>query len=284
MRVLSKPKSSPLTDQVASPTIPAPASPPETVGFDMSRPRWKRRFLLLTGLGIVLGGPLLALFLSLQHVPEFYQKALDDSKVTPIVAEKVKQRTEKLIHEIERNDSGINQWTETIKEQECNSWLAFELPKRVPDLNSQGILNPRVRFENNMILLGCEFQGTRLSGVVSIALRPSLSHSNTLILEIMFAKIGQVPLPLNRLINEAQDFARREKVSLEGLVVEWEQTPDSTHRGRLTLKPSHPTEIQFLATSIRVLDEMLEITGERRVDESAKQNQHQVEGDGVLSN
>jgi hypothetical protein len=282
VRVLSKPKPSPLTDQVASPTILAPVSPPETVGLDMFRARWKRRFLLLSGLGVVLGGPLIALFVSLQHVPDFYQKALEDSRVTPIVAENVKQRTEKLIHEYEQSDSEINHWTETISEQECNAWLAFELPQRFPELNSQGLSNPRVRFADHLILLGCEFQGTRFSGVVSIAMRPRLSYSNTLTLEIVFAKIGQVPLPLNSLITEAQEFARKEKISLEGVVIEWNAISSGTYRGRLTLMPSHPTEMQLIATSIRVFDEMLEFRGERRVEESATTDHHQVEGD-VLS-
>lgn len=250
----------------------------------MTRARWKRRFILLAGLVIILAGSLLALFLSLQHVPEFYQDALKDPQITPKVAEKVTQRTDQFIQELERTDSDVNQWKETISEQECNAWLAYELPRQFPELNTQGISNPRVCFEHNLILLGCEYEGARFSGVVSVALRPRLSQFNKLTLEIESANIGQVPLPLDSLVEMAQGFARSQESPAHGVVIEWDPASSNSHRGRLTLKPSNTSQMELLATSIQVEDDFIQISGERVTAETANTARHQAEGEAVSAN
>jgi len=239
--------------------------------------RWKRRLFCLVGVVVAFGSLFWAFYTSSQQVPEFYREALDDPQVTPEVAEQVKLRAEQLVQDFQKNETKTNLWTESITEQECNSWLAYELPQHFPEVERQGISNSRLQFEKDRILLACRYKGTRLSGVVSIALRPRITDSNTLTLDVLEAKVGQIPLPVDRLITEAQKMAEQDKIPMDDVIVEWEPASGNTHSGRLTLKSTRPDELGFQAISIHITDNLLQISGEQPPVETAKSGDDQDE-------
>lgn len=230
------------------------------------------------------------MFLSTQHVPKFYKTALDDPEVTPQVAEQVTKRTRELLtvieKEIEKETEDVSvqpyEWSETVTERECNAWLAYEFPKLFPDAEQEGLSDLRVHFEDDRILFGCRLKSERFSGIVSVALRPQIDSPNQLAIEVLSARVGQVPLPLQTLIDEAYQEAREEGV-VDKLQIDWQPAGDSTAEGVLTVssEDSDRWAIEVLAVQ---LDELsLKILGRVNGDKEGNDTEQIQELDSSVT-
>ena len=272
-----KPKSSPLTRRIPEPTIPAMNDRPLT-----STNRWKRRFLFLFGVLAVFGGAFSLLFLSTQHVPEFYEVALNDPELTPETAEQVKKRTQKLLQEIEQVERDSFEWSETITERECNAWLAYEFPRKFPHAEQEGLSDLRVHLERDRILFGCRLESERFSGIVSVALRPQIDPPNQLSVAVLNAQVGQVPLPLQSLFDEAYAEARKEGF-VDALQVDWQPSDLPAVEGVLSISSDDSERWEFEILAVHLNDLAVKIVGRIKTEEESVESDQPQESESSLS-
>lgn len=239
-----------------------------------STPKWKRRILYVLVIGAVCGGILLGLYSSTQHVPEFYREALADTNVTVESAEELQERTTELLERIEESPD----WTETFTEQQINSWLAFEFPKLDQDWLPPEISQPRVHFQEGTILTACRYEGQGFSGVLSLKVRPRVTESHELALELISVKAGLLPIPLHRILEEIPEQNDLDGLSLTIVEID----------GRDTLLISHDPDRDrsHELTTVEVEDEQITLGGANRTEESQRLSRlpDQSESASELSN
>ncbi|MBD3676613.1 MAG: hypothetical protein HUJ26_24135 [Planctomycetaceae bacterium] len=232
--------------------------------------KWRRRcLLLLLGGGVLLGVAFWLLWQSSQSVPEFYGAALDDPEVTPEIAVEVKERTQNLIQEIESTEADERVWTETLTDRECNAWLAYEFPKLFPDAEREGLSDPRIHFEEDRILLGCRLDTEKFSGVVSFVVRPQIETPHQLSLQVLSARVGQIPLPLETLIDEAFQELHEDGSVLPQVDIDWQASPQDrvNVEGAFTISPAEGVSWPIEMLSVQIEDNALTFQG-RRLEKS----------------
>jgi len=220
-----------------------------------SIPKWKRRILYVLGAIAVCGGILLGLYSSTHHVPEFYRQALADTNVTVASAEEFQERTTDLL---ERMDESPD-WTESFTEQQINSWLAYEFPHLDQDWLPPEISQPRIRFQEGTILTACRYEGEEFSGILSLKIRPRVTESHELALELISAKAGLLPIPLHRILQEIPAESELDGLSVKLVEID----------GRDTLLISHDADADrsHELTTVEVEDEQITLSGANHTDE-----------------
>ena len=152
---------------------------------------------LLCSLALVAGG----LGLSLKHQPAFYQSALADNVPPETRREQAKafvQSTLRLVDDIRYDD----RWSDEFSEEAVNGWLAEELPTKYRDWLPPDVSQPRVKFEDGLLLLAFQARRGMWTGVVSSRIRPWVSGANQLALEIQSARIGLIPVPVDEIVGD----------------------------------------------------------------------------------
>ena len=178
---------------------------------------WTKRIALaavvLVLVGLVVGGAWL--YRSLYYVPEFYSQAL--ALGAPELQKSNREmlrRTAALNNDLKR----IGQWQALFTDQQINGWLAVDVPKNHPDLLPPEVRDPRVRIMPEGIFAGAKFEG-EVSAVISLQLAVRLTAPNVLAVRIHKARVGDVPWPLDRVVEEVVAAA-----ASWGLQVEQTQT------------------------------------------------------------
>lgn len=242
----------------------------------MSAPhRWKRRLRYAVGIATVLAGFLLGLYGSTQHVPEFYREALADANVTVASAEEFQARTTELLERMEESPD----WTESFTEQQINSWLAYEFPKLNQDWIPAEISQPRVHFQEGTVLTACRYEGENFSGVLNLKIRPRITETHELALELVSVKAGLLPIPLSRILDELP-----EQSDLEGLSVKLVDID-----GQDTLLISHESDRRQTRelTKIEIAGEQITLSGKSLSDDHPRLSsrlQNQAEAASEVSN
>ncbi|MEX2139419.1 MAG: hypothetical protein WD894_09170 [Pirellulales bacterium] len=162
--------------------------------------RWSKRValaaVLLVLIALVVGG--VWLYRSLVYVPEFYSQAL--AVGAPELQQsnrEMLQRTAALNNDLKR----IGEWQALFTDQQINGWLAVDVPKNHPDLLPPEVENPRLRITPDGVFAGAQFEG-EVSAVVSVELAVRLTATNVLAVRINKARVGDVPWPLDRVVDE----------------------------------------------------------------------------------
>ncbi len=172
--------------------------------------RWIRRLLILFALLVLLlVGGAGWLYWAAHQVPTFYQDAVqvDEPKAVEErreAVERVTRQTRDVVERIQEDSA----WEYEITPQELNAWLTDELPNQVGGEWPPELADPRVAFEKDRVLLGAMVDTPVWKGVAALALQPRLEKPRTLLLEIESLKIGQVAIPIERLLKEIPDLRR----------------------------------------------------------------------------
>ena len=220
---------------------------------------------VLCSLALVVGG----LALSLKHQPAFYQSALAENIPSETRREQAKafvQTTLRLVDDI-RFD---NQWSDEFSEDAVNAWLAEELPTQYRDWLPPDVAQPRVKFEDGVLLLAFQARRGVWQGVVSSRIRPwvcrGVSGANQLALEIQSARIGLIPVPVDEIVGDLIKNLNSSGWRLQWknsgrqdvLVVDLESTEDSTGGSE---RP--------VLESVSLLPKLLRISGRRSTEPAA---------------
>lgn len=102
----------------------------------------------------------------------------------------------------ERPPSSI--WRLDLAQQEVNGWLATRTEKFAPQLAEGGIYQPRVLFNAGDVVLAFRYESSWLHSVVSLQVKPMALEDGTLGIALCGASAGKLPLPLGRIVSEAQ--------------------------------------------------------------------------------
>lgn len=152
--------------------------------------------VMLVLVALVVGG--VWLYRSLVYVPEFYSQAL------AVGAPELQQSNREMLRRTAALNNDLKrtgEWQALFTDQQINGWLAVDVPKNHPDLLPAEIENPRVRITPAGVAAGARFEG-EVSAVVSVELSVQLSSTNVLAVRINKARVGDVPWPLDGVIEE----------------------------------------------------------------------------------
>jgi hypothetical protein len=161
---------------------------------------WSKRLtlsaVLLVLAALVIGG--VWLYRALNYVPEFYTRAL--ALETPELQQSNREmlrRTAALNNDLKRT----GKWAALFTDRQLNGWLAVDVPRNHPDLLPPEVRDPRVRVTPDGIFAGAKFEG-EISAVISVELSVRLTATNVLAVRINQARVGDVPWPLDRVVEE----------------------------------------------------------------------------------
>jgi hypothetical protein len=152
--------------------------------------------VVLVLVALVVGG--IWLYRSLYYVPEFYTQAL--AVGAPELQKSNREmlrRTAALNNDLKRS----GKWQALFTDQQINGWLAVDVPKNHADLLPAEVRDPRVRITPEGIFAGAKFEG-EVSAVISLQLAVRLTSPNVLAVRINKARVGDVPWPLDRVVEE----------------------------------------------------------------------------------
>jgi len=195
-----------------------------------------RRFLKTVGiclvvLLIVAGIVLYVLYRLTQHVPQFYEQALQSDPAEQAVAgEEAEKQALALVSDVQETQ----RWHALFTDKQINGWLAVDLVEKFPDLLPEGVTDPRVAIDPGGIRVGSRYESRRFSSVLNVTTEIYLTDQpNVVACRIDTARAGVLPLPLKRVIDEATEMARK-----KGLPLKWvEQDGDPV--ALLTLPDRH---------------------------------------------
>lgn len=165
----------------------------------------RRRKTILFSLAafLIVVGAAGSLLWALLRVPEFYADANagvpEEPEARQLAAKSLVQETTNLVNNLKHSD----EWSANFKQTEINSWFIEELfQEKYKDVVPQGVSDPRLSIEKNVLQLGFRFQKNGWSGIVSLRLKPWIQAENQLAIEIETIRAGIVPVPLEDVLHD----------------------------------------------------------------------------------
>ncbi len=139
------------------------------------------------------------LFFAVHQTPRFYDEAV---RVEPARrkqgSDQMLRRSAAVISDVKKKKP----WEAIFSADEINGWLAVDLVENYPHLLPAELRDPRVAIGPHEIVVGCRYEGPRVSTVVSIEAGVTLQEPDVLAIRIRHARAGAVPLPLDKLLPE----------------------------------------------------------------------------------
>jgi hypothetical protein len=172
-----------------------------------------RLFLWIGGAILVLLFLALAgLYWASKREPEFYRKAL---ALDPAKRQKLSDEMLRNSLEFESKVRREGKWQATFTVEQINGWLGYDLPKNHPQLLTAEFRDPCVAIDPNQMQIGCLYEGSATSSVLSLAVEPYVPEPNVLALRIVRARAGSLPLPLDQVLRAITNAARGAECRLE---------------------------------------------------------------------
>ncbi|HBO42459.1 MAG TPA: hypothetical protein DD670_00670 [Planctomycetaceae bacterium] len=158
------------------------------------------------------------LFWAARQVPDWYAEAVavDDSAAIEKASDQMEQRIAELISAFETT----GRWEVLITEEQINGWLSHGLPKKHPDALPNGLTDPRVKIEPDGVTGAGHVELGAAGGVVSLKVDFYATEEHCLAARIRKARLGRMPWPLNRVLEEISGAAKRSEVPLAWREVE----------------------------------------------------------------
>lgn len=153
-------------------------------------------------LALVAGGTMFGLYRSATApVPE-YEAVVE---MDPIEAENETQEFESQLSVLVSEAQALPEWSSRLTERQINAWLALRLDNEFPGFRKAGLFAPRVILKDDRITMAARSTAARITGVVSLRLKPVITETDELALEIESAKIGNLVLPLEALMAQLDE-------------------------------------------------------------------------------
>lgn len=154
--------------------------------------------LLVLALGLLLVGGF-ALYKATQHVPAFYEEALQaDPARQHLASDKMVQHTAALVSDLRRE----GRWQAVFSEDEINGWLAVDLVQNYKDLLPGTISDPRVLIRPEGMTVGFRYREKGRQSVITLSVDAYLIEPNVVGLRIRKIRAGLLPLPLDDVLKE----------------------------------------------------------------------------------
>jgi hypothetical protein len=151
------------------------------------------------------------LYYALCSIPQFYREALalSDAELEHSSREML-HRSAALSNDLKR----VGNWEAVFTDQQINGWLAVDIPKNHPDLLPPEVSSARVMIAEGTVHAAAKFDG-QISAIISIEADIRLTAPNELALRIKKARVGDVPWPLDDVIEQATIAASQWGIQIE---------------------------------------------------------------------
>lgn len=90
----------------------------------------------------------------------------------------------------------LPEWRAVVTAAQINAWLATRLPTEYPAVAKKGFEEPRVLIADDGMTLAVRGELGKVRGVLRIDIRPFVTETGELALDIRSAKIGRLTLPM----------------------------------------------------------------------------------------
>lgn len=214
--------------------------------------------LVALGLGLA--------YWSVTQAPSFYVEELQrpvEPEVQKAQAKEFVQATMQLVDEIRYDD----EWSEQFSQEQINSWLAEELPKKYAKWIPKGTSDPRIRLDAEAVEIAFRCEHPRFQGVISARLKPFVSGPNELAIKVLSVSLGLVPLPIDQVLDQIGGNLQK-TVTDAGGRMEWRQMEGSDvlviHLNDQADKP--------VLQAVRLAKGTLEISGSRNEGQKTPTN------------
>ncbi len=156
-----------------------------------------------------------ALVITVRHVPRFYRQALLlDAETLRRGNDEMLQNATALMNTARRE----GQWYALLTEEQINGWLAIDLAENHPELLPPGVVDLRARFEPDRAIIACGYEYPGLSTIVSVKFDVYLAEPHVIALRVHGARAGAIPVPITPIMDGIAKAA--EQLNLR---VQWRQ-------------------------------------------------------------
>jgi hypothetical protein len=201
---------------------------------------------------ILVGCGLIGLYAATQHVPAAYRLALEaDRAEQNTSSDEMLEKTADLASDVERE----GQWSAIFTADQINGWLAVDLVNNHQEMLPPDIRNPRVDITPSQMTVFCQYDGGRLSSILSLSVDAYLSEPNVIAIRIRKARAGALPLPLKQVTDQVTEAVHR-----ANLRIRWRQK-DGDPVALVTIPPASDREKQTRLEDLRLGDGELYLAG-----------------------
>lgn len=155
----------------------------------------QRKWLALAGLVLVLGGVLIAAYISMTRMPEFYRHALlVPASESSLAGREFEGRLADLVNQVRSEEVWSVRWTAA----QINGWLAVDLPRKFPGALPETLLRPRIAIDQDELRVAFQFERMGFRGTVDM--RGDLfvtDVENQIALRVQSAHCGFFPIPVS---------------------------------------------------------------------------------------
>lgn len=210
--------------------------------------------VVMLALAIVGAVALFSLYRASQQVPTFYQRALVHTAAEQDSGERFERQALALHNQVRHS----GQWESRFSEDEINGWLAAVLPEKFPQALAQGISDPRIAMEGDLMRLAVRYERGSTSTIVSLAARVQLTaEPNEVAIQIRELRAGSLPVPLARFLDDITHRA-----ASAGFPLRWTETDGHpVALVRLALDPKSFQGRQLTLERLEVADRELLVGG-----------------------
>ena len=154
------------------------------------------------------------LYRGTQHVPAFYQQALESSAASDQRIQ-VGDDFERQALNLHNQATKPGRWQAEFTDEQVNAWLATILPRNHPRALPAEIGDPRVQITEQGVQVAWRYQTERFHAVVSLSGRIYLTDEpNQVALRFQGVHAGWVPLPLDPVLQHVRQAAMQNGVNL----------------------------------------------------------------------
>jgi len=143
--------------------------------------------------------------LTIRHVPDFYQRALEVDDVDERRAsDELLRRVSALANQVRHE----GRWSVVLTVRQLNGWLAVDRAENHPTLLPPDVTDPRVAFGANSASVACRYSSEWLSAVFSVDFGLQVVEPNVVALRVLRARAGRMPIPLEHVLDAVTTVAR----------------------------------------------------------------------------
>ncbi len=181
--------------------------------------RRRFRIALWVGGGLLAGILLavLALYLAARHVPAAYRRALAaDPEAEAQASDAMIRQTTELANAVRRSGP----WSARFTAEQINGWFAVDMNENHPDLLPPEMSDPRVAIAPEEMRLFCRFRRGGVESVLSLGIDVYLAEADVIALRVRRARAGALPLPLDEVLQQITQQARRKRLRIQWKMAE----------------------------------------------------------------
>jgi hypothetical protein len=172
--------------------------------------RKRYRFAILAAIltGIV-AAVLFVFYRASQQVPEFYAREVAVPAATQEAASDLMLQQATMLYNAGQQKGA---WSQMIKAETINGWLAVDLPRNHPGLLPGGMHDPRVHIGPDGLVMACQVERGGFHGVITLQVSAVVESPDVVGLHIHKARLGAIPWSLDRVIKGISDAAQQSNI------------------------------------------------------------------------